>query len=55
MDRKFKLSAGDIKPVATGYGGCIATDMITVKGLKVGYMYRDRPSNPQDSGWCFTD
>ena len=54
MEKKFKLKSTDIKSIATGYGGCIATDMITVKGRRVGYMYRDHPCNDQDSGWCFT-
>ncbi len=52
--KKFKLSVEEIKPLAKGYGGCVATDMITVLGNKVGYMYRHHPHNPQDSGWCFT-
>ncbi|GAA0703538.1 DUF2185 domain-containing protein [Vreelandella titanicae] len=53
MSKKFKLRADEIKDVAKGYGGCIATDMITVHGKKVGYMYRDEPRNDMDSGWCF--
>ena len=51
--KNFKLKAEQIKELAKGYGGCIATDMITVEGKPVGYMYRDEPCNPQDSGWCF--
>lgn len=51
--KRFKLRAEEIKPLAKGIGGCIATDMITVEGRLVGYMYRDQPNNPQDSGWCF--
>ncbi|MGI2901663.1 DUF2185 domain-containing protein [Shewanella algae] len=51
--KNFKLKAEQIKPLAKGFGGCIATDMITVEGKSVGYMYRDEPNNPQDSGWCF--
>ena len=39
MEKKFKLKTSDIKKLAMGYGGCIATDMITVEGNKVGYMY----------------
>jgi hypothetical protein len=54
IPKHFKLRADQIKPLATGYGGCIATDMITVHGMKVGFMYRQEPNNPQDSGWCFT-
>jgi len=52
--KKFKLHADQIKPLATGYGGCIATDMITVHGMRVGFMYRQKPNSPTDSGWCFT-
>ena len=54
MKKKFKLRASDIKPLANGHGGCIATDMITVDGMPVGFMCREEPNNPQDSGWCFT-
>ena len=32
-------------------GACIATDKITVDGLKVGYMYREEPDFKSDSGW----
>lgn len=53
MDKKFKLASGDIVDLAKGHGGCIATDMITVKGYKVGYFYRDEPHSTKDSGWCF--
>jgi hypothetical protein len=52
--KNFKLSADDLKPlVPDGMGGCIATDYIMVKGLPVGFMYRDYPNDPHDSGWCF--
>lgn len=53
MSKQFKIKGEDIKNIAIGYGGCIATDMITVEGHKVGYMYRDEPNNEMDSGWCF--
>ena len=53
MTKKFKLAADQIRPLATGRGGAIATDRITVDGKKVGYMYRTRPYNKQDSGWAF--
>ena len=41
------------------YDGCIATDRITVDGLPVGYMYREKPEDGAwfggyDSGWRFT-
>ncbi len=52
--KKFALRGDQIKPLAENRGGCIATDMITVEGCKVGYMYREEPENDLDSGWRFT-
>jgi hypothetical protein len=52
--KKFAILAEEMKPLATNRGGCFATDMITVDGQKVGYMYREDPRNDQDSGWVFT-
>jgi hypothetical protein len=52
--KRFALRADQIRPLAEGRGGCIATDMITVQGCKVGYMYREEPDNDIDSGWRFT-
>ncbi|MDF7812141.1 DUF2185 domain-containing protein [Hymenobacter sp. YC55] len=34
-------------------GACIATDKITVDGLPVHFMYREKPLNETDSGWQF--
>lgn len=52
--KKFILKGTDIKDVAIGYGGCIASDMITVHGHLVGTMYREDPAEEHDSGWRFT-
>jgi hypothetical protein len=52
--KKFALRADQIKPLTNGRGGCFATDIITVEGRKVGYMYREEPDNDIDSGWRFT-
>ena len=56
MTKKFHLDKTQIRPLATGYGACIATDMITVEGKSVGYMVREfpHPDHPEDSGWLFT-
>jgi hypothetical protein len=51
--KNFRLKPSDIKPLAEGHGGCVATDRITVDGRKVGYMYREPQHNPDDSGWSF--
>lgn len=53
MSKRFRLSAEQIKPMATGHGACIATDRITVEGHPVRFMYRDAPDNDIDSGWRF--
>jgi hypothetical protein len=52
-NKQFKIPGNQIKPLTAGHGGCFATDMITVDGKKVGYMYREDPDFPNDSGWRF--
>ncbi|MCC9605572.1 DUF2185 domain-containing protein [Blastopirellula sp. JC732] len=52
-EKKFRLAADQIESLIEPMGGCIATDRITVDGQPVGYMYREPPSNPDDSGWRF--
>ena len=42
---KYKIKAKDIKQYVANYGGCLATKMITQKGLGVNYMYREKPDN----------
>ena len=51
--KQFKMPADKILPLAKGFGGCIASDKITVEGKVVGYMYREKPHNELDSGWRF--
>lgn len=53
MTKKFRLTKEQITPIATGFGGCMATDRIVVDGSTVGFMYREKPINPQDCGWRF--
>jgi hypothetical protein len=52
-NKKFRLAASDIKRLAPGHGGCIASDMITVDGHHVGFMYREEADFDGDSGWRF--
>lgn len=56
--KTFTKDKTEIKPLIDWHGGngngCLATDMITKDGFKVGYMYREQPSeNFPDSGWRF--
>jgi hypothetical protein len=53
MAKMFRLSADQIRQIVTNQGGCIASDMITVEGRKVGWMYRETPDFKNDSGWRF--
>lgn len=54
MENKiFKIPGDQIKKVIEAMGSCVASDKITVDGLKVGYMYRETPMNDIDSGWRF--
>ena len=50
---KFRLKPEDMKPLATGYGACFATNMIAIDGKSVNFMYRELPRNDSDSGWKF--
>ncbi len=51
MSKKFKLKAEEIIRLLPAIGACIATDKITVDGLRVGYMYREDSDRNGDSGW----
>lgn len=53
MTKRFRLDASLIRPLAEGRGSCIASDEITVWGNGVGFMYRETPDTPIDSGWRF--
>jgi hypothetical protein len=52
-EKRFKLRPDEIQPLASGRGGCYATDHITVYGHRVGYMYRESTDDGFDSGWRF--
>ncbi len=45
----------DINHLTDIKGGCFASNKITVDGERVGYAYREEPSEsfPEDSGWRF--
>ncbi|WP_177765792.1 DUF2185 domain-containing protein [Flavobacterium sp. I3-2] len=49
----FKTTEETKSRIVIEMGYCIATDRITIDGLKVGYMYRENPDDAQDSGWRF--
>ena len=53
MPKVFRLSKEQINSLAEGYGSCFATDMITVEGYPIRFMYREDPDNEIDSGWRF--
>ncbi|WP_426327730.1 DUF2185 domain-containing protein [Pedobacter sp. R-06] len=51
--KKFKLCPDQIKDLIPHMGGCLATDKITVEGLPVKFMYRQKPDFEHDTGWIF--
>ncbi len=53
IEKKFKLKPEDFVDLVPPMGGCIATEKITVEGLKVGYMYREEADEELDCGWRF--
>lgn len=53
LPKKYKLSKEEILELVKGYGGCLASDKITVDGDPVGFMYREEPCFDNDSGWRF--
>jgi len=52
-EKTFKISADGIQNLIEPFGGCMATDKITVNGELVEFMYRDTPDFKDDSGWRF--
>ncbi len=50
---RFRIKPGDIKELIPPMGSCIASDKITIDGEKVGFMYREKPDEENDSGWRF--
>ena len=53
MGKTLRIPGDQIKDLARGRGTCFATDMIVVRGKRVGFMYREAPDNDDDSGWRF--
>jgi hypothetical protein len=50
---RYRIKPDEIKELVTQKGYCYASDMITVDGQKVGYMYREAREDEDDSGWRF--
>ena len=53
MEKNLRLRSDQIKKLVRRMGVCLASDGITVKGRKVGFMYREEPDHNQESGWRF--
>lgn len=51
--KKYRFSEEELQPLALDRGACFASDMITVDGFKVGFLYRQDPDFDGDSGWRF--
>jgi hypothetical protein len=55
IDKKYLIKPEEIKVLTTDQRGCVASDKITVEGMKIGYIYRESPDGDieNDSGWRF--
>jgi hypothetical protein len=53
MPKNFAIKKSDLKPLAVGFGACLASDRITVDGKLVAYMYREEGDHASDSSWRF--
>lgn len=53
MNKKYRFTEQELQPLALNRGACYASDMITVEGFKVGFLYRQEPDFDGDSGWRF--
>ncbi|MDR0390273.1 MAG: DUF2185 domain-containing protein [Planctomycetaceae bacterium] len=53
VEKKYRFTEDQIKPLALNFGSCYASDMITVESFKVGFLYRQEPEFEGDSGWRF--
>jgi hypothetical protein len=53
MDKDFILKPEDIKDLIPPMGFCLVSNLITMDGMKVGFMYREKVVDHNDSGWRF--
>jgi hypothetical protein len=53
MSKDFILQPEDIKDIIPPMGFCMVSNMITMDGMKVGFMYRENVIDHNDSGWRF--
>jgi len=51
--KTYKIPKEKLKKLVDSDIACIASDIITVDGKRVKYMYREAPENDFDSGWRF--
>lgn len=53
MSKQFAIPQEQIKQLVPPMDGCFITDRVMVDGCKIGYMHREEPDMPEDSGWRF--
>ena len=53
MTQRYCIAPDKIRELVSPMGYCIASDRITVDGCKVGFMYREKREDSEDSGWRF--
>lgn len=53
MEFRYKIKPEDVKELIVPRGYCYASDLVTVDGMQVGYMYKESPEDEDDTGWRF--
>lgn len=53
MKYSYKIKTDELKQLVPSKGYGIVSDKITIDGSKVGFMYREKPLEKEDSGWRF--
>lgn len=52
-EKQFYLQPEQIERLVADTRGCLSTDRIVVDGERVGFLYREEPTQEADSGWRF--
>lgn len=53
MTKKYLRIDDTLQELVKPMGYCIASDRITIDGAKIGFMYREKREDEDDSGWRF--
>ena len=53
VKKLIELQSEEMKSLIPEMGYSIVSNKIAVNGMKIGFLYREEPDEPEDSGWRF--